>query len=247
LSAEDEVFDVRSLALGFRSGAVLADHRHPWGQLIFAEQGVMQVFTEHQAWTVPPTKAIWIPVALGHHIRMQSDVAMRTLYVAPHRAQSLGPAPLAVEVEPLLRHLILHILELGMLSPSVAAQDRLGGVLIDRLIDAPRQDLALPLPRDPRARNLADHLQASHADTTALDALARRHGASLRTMQRLFSKETHLTLEAWRQKARLIHAVSRLAAGSGVTQAAFDRGYRSVGAFTSAFKRQFNVTPGRYL
>ena len=55
-----------------------------------------------------------------------------------------------------------------------------------------------------------------------------------------------MTLEAWRQKARLIHAVGRLAGGASVTLAALDSGYQNVSAFIAAFSRHFGVTPGRY-
>ena len=62
----------------------------------------------------------------------------------------------------------------------------------------------------------------------------------------MFPRETGLTLEAWRRKARLIHAVGSLASGASVTVAALDSGYGSVGAFIAAFSRHFGVTPGRY-
>ena len=72
-------------------------------------------------------------------------------------------------------------------------------------------------------------------------------GASLRTLQRIFPRETGLTIETWRQKARLLHAIGGLSSGATVTETAFDCGYQSVAAFIAAFSRQFGVTPGRYL
>ena len=100
--------------------------------------------------------------------------------------------------------------------------------------------------RRQRALALAEHLQCAPGDRTDLRTLAAKYGASLRHLQRLFPEQTGLTLDAWRQKARLIHAVAALAAGERVTSAALDCGYDSPSAFISAFKRQFGVTPGRY-
>jgi AraC-like DNA-binding protein len=108
------------------------------------------------------------------------------------------------------------------------------------------QDLALPLPRDRRALALAAHLRDRPEDRRDLGVLAHEVGASPRTLQRLFPSETGLTIEAWRRKARLIDAAAGLSSGAGVTAAAFDCGYRNVGAFITAFKHQFGVTPGRY-
>ena len=114
------------------------------------------------------------------------------------------------------------------------------------MTDARRLDLVLPLPSDRRALALAERLQEQPADPASLSDLARRAGASLRTLQRLFPAETGLTLEAWRQKARLIWSITRLSGGASVTAAAFDCGYDSPSAFITAFKRQFGVTPGRF-
>ena len=240
-------FDVRSLALTFRPGATLGRHAHAWGQLVFARAGVMRVATDIETWLVPPTKAIWIPAGLSHQILFGGEVAMRTLYIAPDRAAPLPLQPRALEVAPLLRELILHILGIGMLSPERPEHDRLAGLLIDLLREARAQDLSLPLPRDRRALGLAVLLQERPDDARGLADLTREAGASLRTLQRIFTGETGLTLEAWRQKARLIHSVACLTDGASVTDAALRSGYRSVGAFIGAFARQFEVTPGRYL
>jgi AraC-like DNA-binding protein len=150
------------------------------------------------------------------------------------------------EVAPLLRELILHILTIRTLHAESPGEARLAGLVVDLLLAARRTDLALPLPADRRARAMAERLQAEPAASASLAELARSSGASLRTLQRLFPAETGLTLEAWRQKARLIAAVAALSGGAPVTTTALDCGYESASAFISAFKRQFGVTPGRY-
>jgi AraC-like DNA-binding protein/quercetin dioxygenase-like cupin family protein len=246
LSRIGDGFDVRSLAVTFRQGAKLTRHDHPWGQLVFASAGVMAVTTAAGAWLTPSTRAIWLPAGLAHEIAMRGEVAMRTLYIAPERAVALPTEPAVLAVSPLLRQLILHILAIGMLDPTRQEHDRLAGLLIDLLRLAPPLDFFLPLPRDARALALAARLRAAPEDPRALAALAAEAGASLRTLQRLFPAETGLTLEAWRQKARLIHAAACLSSGASVTETAFACGYQNLGAFIAAFRRQFGVTPGRY-
>ncbi len=246
MSEAGDGFDVRSLAMTLRTGARVGTHAHPWGQLVFACSGVMRVATDGGAWLAPATKAIWLPAGVAHAIEIQGETAMRTLYVAGVRAEPLPRAPAVLEVTPLLRELILHIVHIGMLRPQTPEHDRLAGVLVDLIRAAREEDLFLPMPTDPRGAALARRLQDAPEAASDLDGLAERSGASLRTLQRIFPRETGLTLEAWRQKARLIHAVGRLASGASVTAAALDCGYRSVGAFIAAFRRQFGVTPGRY-
>ncbi len=239
-------FCVRSLAVTYADGAAERPHTHPWGQLVYGVSGVIRVATPGASWLSPATRAIWTPAGVVHALSMQGVVAMRTLYIAPSLATALPTTPAVLEVAPLLRELILHILGIGMLDPARAGHARLAGLLIDLLAAARPEDLMLPLPRDPRALILAQRIQAEPGERTDLTRLAAEAGASLRTLQRLFPSQTGLALEAWRQKARLIWAVAALSAGGAVTTTALDCGYDSVSAFIAAFKRQFGVTPGRY-
>ena len=237
---------VRSAATTYPDGYRLDRHDHPWGQLAFCNSGVMRVASDAAAWFSPPTRAIWLPAGAAHEIVMKGEVATRFLYICPELAEPLPAQPEVLEVAPLLRELILHILRLRMLHPSRPIEDRLARLLIDLTSQARRVDLVLPLPSDRRALALAEQLQDEPSNGASLGDLARRAGASLRTLQRLFPAETGLTLEAWRQKARLIWSITRLSAGASVSTAAFDAGYESPSAFIAAFKRQFGVTPGRF-
>ena len=239
-------FPVRGLAVTYRDGHRLDRHTHPWDQLVYAASGVMSVATPQAAWLVPPTRAIWVPGGTPHEIRMRGTVAMRTLYLAPAGGDERLAACRALEVAPLLRELILHIVRIGMLQVGDPAHDRLEGLLLDLLAAGETAPLVLPLPTDPRARGFAAHLLAEPDATTPLAVLARGSGASVRTLQRLFLKETGLSPEAWRGRVRMQQAVVSLSAGVPVTQAALDCGYDSVSAFIAAFKRAFGTTPGRY-
>jgi AraC-like DNA-binding protein len=245
LSAFAEGYLVAGTA-DYPNGLRLDWHDHDWAQLTFCLAGVMRVASEHAIWLSPPTRAVWLPAAVQHAIDMQGEVAARFLYLSPELSQTLPAEPVVFEVPPLLRELILHILTIRTLHADRPAEARLAGLVVDLLRAARRTDLALPLPADRRARVLAERLQAAPADQASLAALALAAGASLRTMQRVFPAETGLTLEAWRQKARLIAAVAALSGGAPVTTTALDCGYESPSAFIAAFKRQFGMTPGRY-
>jgi len=71
-------------------------------------------------------------------------------------------------------------------------------------------------------------------------------GASLRTFERLFLDETKLSLAAWRRQSRLLASLSLLAEGKSIAEAAHAVGYDSVGAFSTAFKQCFGISPSRY-
>jgi AraC-like DNA-binding protein/quercetin dioxygenase-like cupin family protein len=246
LSPPGEPFDVRSLAVTYPDGAGEVRHRHSWGQLVYGISGVIRVETDAGAWLAPPTRAIWLPPGVFHALFMKGQVAMRTLYITPERAAPLPADAAVLEVAPLLRELIAHVTGIGMLDPTLPEHDRMAGLLVDLLVEARAPDLFLPMPADRRAAAFARRLQDDPGVRTPLADLARQAGASLRTLQRLFPRETGLSLDAWRQKARLIQAVASLSRGDPVAVVAHACGYDSQSAFIAAFKRQFGVTPGRY-
>jgi AraC-like DNA-binding protein len=246
LSEAGDGFLVRSLASTYPDGFQIGDHDHPWGQLVYGRSGVMRVMAGGRSWLTPATRAIWLPAFQPHTIRMRGAVAMRTLYIAPELARALPDEAVVMEIAPLLRELILHVLAQGMLDPAIPEHARVAAVLIDLLAAAPREDLALPLPDHAGALAVAERVQDDPSDRSDLGSLARAAGASLRTLQRVFPRETGLSLEAWRQKARMIHAVALLSAGASVTTAALDCGYETPSAFIAAFKRTFGTTPARY-
>lgn len=72
-----------------------------------------------------------------------------------------------------------------------------------------------------------------------------RHGP--RTLSRRFVSETGFTFTQWRQQARVLRALERLADGVTVTAVALDLGYDNVSAFIDMFRRTLGTTPGQYV
>jgi AraC-like DNA-binding protein len=93
---------------------------------------------------------------------------------------------------------------------------------------------------------VCDAILAAPADARALEAWAAEAGASARTLARLFQRETGMSFAQWRQQARLLESLRRLAAGDAVTAVAIDCGYRSPSAFAAMFRRALGVAPTAY-
>ena len=70
---------------------------------------------------------------------------------------------------------------------------------------------------------------------------------SIRTFSRFFHTQTALGFAAWRQRACVVLALSRLAAGDAVTSIALDFGYDSPAAFSTMFRRLLGTPPSSYL
>jgi AraC-like DNA-binding protein len=236
---------VRTYPVTFLHDVTEPPHDHAWHQLTFAARGHLEVITDDARHIVPADRAVWVPAGTQHAEHMRAPISMRSIYisrnvprppVAPDRVRTIAVAPL-------LRELILHISRIGALDRRVPAQARLVGVLLDQLAAARDVSLALPSPRDPRARRFADLVTRAPGDDSSIAALARRAGASLRTIERCFLRETGVAVGDWRRRVRLFHALRLLEDGGSVTGVALEVGYASTSAFSQAFTRQFGRSP----
>ncbi len=237
---------VVTLANDYPSGYEIAPHRHARAQLVYASQGVMTVTAAAGSWVVPPQRAVWMPAGAEHAVRVNRAISMRSLFIRPESAPGLPKACRVVTVSSLLRALILRAMAVPPLYDEAGPDGRILRVILDELRALQSAPLHLPRPGDARLLRVTEALIADPADARPLDAWARAAGASPRTLARLFAKETGLTFRAWRQRARLLHALVELAARKPVTSVAFEAGYDSPSAFIAAFKREFGTTPARY-
>lgn len=237
---------VRTFAVRYASGYQIPWHAHDWHQLIYASEGVMWVHTAQGDWVVPPNRGVWVPAGVQHSIDMSGKVLVQTLYFAQTASSSFPEQCCAVNVSPLLRELIRHGVALGTLDHTKPAMARLVGVLVDQVNALPTIPLQLPLPTDERAQAACDWLRLHPDDPGLIKQIAKRVGASARTLERLFQQQTGLTFGKWRQQLRLLHALRLLAAGRAVTAVALDVGYESTSAFIAMFKKALGTTPHRY-
>jgi AraC-like DNA-binding protein len=233
------------MAAEFRDGQAIAQHAHAWGQLIFSASGVMSVWTDQGSWVAPPHWAVWAPAGVAHSMRFTGATSLRTLYLRPGFA-GLSERSAVIAVSPLLRELILRAVELGFLDDREPIHVSMANLIVDELRVQSTPALDLPLPRSALLRRIADHLVQTPDDRSSHTALARRFGASARTIERGFTVETGLSFGRWRRQARFLHALRRLGAGALVKQVALDAGYRSPSAFIAAFHAAHQNTPGRY-
>ncbi|MGW3295170.1 AraC family transcriptional regulator [Streptomyces xiamenensis] len=236
--------DVLPIGTDYPPGHVLDWHEHRRAQFLYGATGVMIVDTAEGTWTVPPQRAVLIPAATRHRVRMLG-VSTGSLYVEPRAVPWWPAACRVVDVPPLLRELLLTA------TGFPADYDRSGraGCVIALLL---HEIAALrPLPfqvRIPASAALAALCRAYLAapDTGVSNTeWAARAAMSERALTRRFRAETGDSPAVWRARARMLTAVPLLATAS-VTEVAGRLGYATPAAFTAAFTRTFGVPPSRF-
>ncbi|OWY29284.1 AraC family transcriptional regulator [Herbaspirillum robiniae] len=238
---------VVAFARELRYRDLLTSHSHRRGQLLYAVDGVMQVRTPQGVWLVPPQRALWVPPFVEHEIRMLSNVSMRTLYIGEEEGRGIGERCRLLEVSVLLRELILALLA----ESNDYRPDSRGGhvaeLIMSELSRAPAIPVEIPWPRDRRLVAICEAILDDPGRQFALADWAGLGGASVRTVIRLFPKETGLQFRHWVQQVHLSEALVRLANGEPVGVVAQALGYKSQSAFSNMFRKALQTTPNHYL
>jgi len=86
-------------------------HTHSDHQLAWAAAGVLIVRTGTATWTLPPSRALWIPAGLRHETLSAGTATMRTLYIRPELCPISWPDFTPVAASPLLAELIGYLAE----------------------------------------------------------------------------------------------------------------------------------------
>ena len=235
-----------AMEVDYPSGSSTGVHAHPRGQLLHAIEGVMIVRSGAGSWVVPPNRAVWLVAGLEHEVQMCGEVKIRTVFVDPAAASHLPGESCVLAVSPLLRELIVAAVAIPTDYVPGSRDERLLLLLLDELKELDVLPLHLPMPRDSRLQAVCRALSKRPDDTTTAEQWADRLGIAAKTIHRLFAKETGMTFGQWRQQARLLFALERLARGDRIIDVALDSGYASQSAFTAMFRKHFGVPPGLF-
>lgn len=228
------------------SGSSTGWHSHPRGQLLYAISGVMVIHSDAGTWVIPPSRALWLAADVHHDVHMSGDVQMRTAYIDASQVGRLPNESCAISVSPLLRELLVAAVRIPMDYPLGGREERLMALLVDEIRVSSTLALHLPLPHDGRVRRICDALLAQPADTATAADWAARVGVGAKTIHRLFVKETGMSFAQWREQARLLLALRRIAEGERIIDIAFDCGYASQSAFSAMFRRHFGAPPSAF-
>ena len=234
---------ISTLAYEYPAGYNVPEHAHDSDQLIYATRGVMEVSACQRLWLTPPHLALWIPARTRHRIRMPREVSMRTLYLKRGLVPGAPEVCTVIHVSPLFRELVVEAVRIGHLRMKNRLHCALRDLIVSQLQNASPIPMFVALPQDSRALGVAQAFIANQADTPSLDAMCRRVGVSVRTIQRTFRREVGTTFEFWRRQMRLMKGIELLVEGCSVKVVAAEVGYRQPSAFVELFRQTLGMTP----
>lgn len=216
-------------------------HSHQAGQLWRIAAGLLVIETPLGRSVVPAKHIGWIPPGQQHAAFSESAIEGCAVYLDPAHCEGLPEEATLFESDDFTDALFSRL--------SVAGSEydpRKLILLLEELALASQVRFYLPVPTDPRLKNVVRKLLQSVDDNQTVESRASRAGMSVRTFNRRFSAETGMNFVNWRQLARVMQAMEWLAAGKPVGWIALSCGYSSVSAFIEVFRTWTGKTPGQW-
>ena len=174
---------------------------------------------------------------------MNGVVQMRSLYVNGAAGAGMPSSCVVLNVTPLLKELIVRAVALPATYDENGDEGLLMRLLMAEVRRLPPCALDLPLPESADLTRLCERLLADLSTRRPCDLDANDLNTSTRTLYRRFLRETGITFARWKQQARLLESIRRLAEGVSVTTVALDLGYESPSAFSTMFRRSLGIAP----
>lgn len=222
----------------FSNGSATGWHSHARGQVLYATHGLMLAETEAGAWAVPTGHALLLPPGIRHDISMHGEVRMLTTYVAPDEWMSVaGSYCQVIKATRLFDAALAALCEEPVLYELEGRGAHLASVIFDEIGRAEIAELALPLPRARRLREICRRLIENPALPGDLDEWAEAIATSRRTLTRTFRDETGMSFTAWKRQLRKLQSLKLREEGFPVKSIAARVGYQSPQALRAMMKR----------
>jgi len=235
-----------AMDVNWPDGSSTGWHSHPRGQLLYAIEGVMTIHASVGTWVVPPNQALWLTAGMRHEVKMSGEVKVRTVFIDAMRIKTLPSETCVIDVSPLLKELIVAATRIQRDYARGGRDDLVMRLLLEELRVSNVLPLHLPVPGDVRIRSICEALIDDPSNASTAEQWAQQVGVTAKTVHRLFLKETGMSFSRWREQARLLYALRRVAGGERIIDIALDCGYTSHSAFTVMFRRNFGKSPSAF-
>ena len=240
-----DALDRALVAIGndYPAGHLLDAHAHRRAQLLYGATGVMLVLSEDGGWVVPPQRRL--DPGRRHAPGADAGVSTRSAYIEPGAARAdRGPAKWW-RCRRCCASCCWRPWTCRRSTTGKGATARWPGCCCTRWT-ARRRCRCTSRCRATLGALCQAFMAAPDIRSRPQDWAGRLH-MSPRSFSRHFREHTGMSYAQWRQRACVVLALARLAAGDPVTVIALDFGYQGPAAFSTMFRRVLGAAPSAYL
>ena len=227
----------------FAAGTTHPPLRAPWGKLLYSIEGIAEFTIEGERFLAPPSYAIWIPPQVLHESITAHDIQFASTYIHTDLCAQLPGHACTLTLTELVRAINNDFAMRDIAIPLSEEDHRLAMVLLDCVRRAPRHDLFLPSTDDALLAPVLAALRRDPTDRRSTAEWAFSAGTTERTFLRHCQKNLGMPFHQWRQRLRLVEAVTRLNSGRSVRAVSDEFGYSTPSAFIAMIKQMTGMSP----
>lgn len=227
-------------------------HSHKKGQLVYVESGFQYITINEKIYLLPQNHAVWIPPNAVHKTNSHSEkIKLMIMFSDLDNNDDVFYQFITVfSVPPVLKEMIKYTEKWSKNQVENARETLFLKALFNELPQFVAQSLQLhlTLPEDKRLAKAIEHLHSHYREDVKIEDLSEIALVSLRTLERIFKKETGLTLSKYQQMLRIIKSLELLSSNElTISEIAYAVGYKSVQAFTKSFLTVMKYRPSEFI
>ena len=223
------------------------EHMHARGQLTFVEEGYQYFHTGKSIYLVPQNHVVWIPSNLKHKTSSESTaVNLMVLLFKPILSHDFYNQVHVFPCPPVLREMLRYARKWNRLLETDQEEQVFLHALLNSLPNfcEDNEALQIPVPADPRLKTVCNYIHTNYAEGLNIELFASFANMSPRNLQRIFSKETGITIQKYVQLVRIIKSMALIDSKLyTLSEIAFKIGYQSLAAFRASYSSILKKRP----
>lgn len=227
---------------------VVTPHSNLWGDFNLSLNGTLELNVAEQTYLSPPSYGLWIPPQTEHCCTAVDDQLTHYICISihPQLCQSLSQSTKTLSIRPFLRHTIEEVLEQQKQGiPSSPYYQHLLELLVDQIQNSVCYEHYLPQTNHPTLKPILEHLSDTTRFPQSLQEILDTFQITERHALRLSQEHLKLSLSEWRNRAKIIYAISLIQQGVSIKKISLDLGYQHTSSFIEFFKRYTHQTPAQ--
>ncbi|ASK29971.1 AraC family transcriptional regulator [Chryseobacterium sp. T16E-39] len=221
------------------------------GQLVYVESGFQYLTVEGKMYLLPQNHAAWIPAKAIHKTNSHSErIRLMIMFFDSTKDDSFYNTVNVFSVPPVLKEMIRYAEKWSRDTDESDDENIFLKALYNELPNfvADSIQLHISLPKDKRLTQAINHLNTHYTQDLKMEDLSDIASLSLRSLERIFKKETGLTLIKYQQMLRIIKSLELLSANEWtISEIAYQVGYKSLQAYTNSFQSVMQYRPSDFI
>lgn len=226
-------------------------HYHKKAQIVYVESGFQYLTVNEKIYLLPQNHAAWIPPNAIHKTNTHSEkIKLMILFFDAPETNDFYQQVHIFSVPPLLKEMIKYAEKWSKKKEDDPNERVFLFALLNELpqLVAESLQLYMSLPEDFRLKKAVNYLHLHYTEDVKMEEISSLTSLSLRSLERIFKKETGLTLSKYQQMLRIIKSLELLSSKEWtISEIAFKVGYKSVQAFTNSFMNVMQYRPSEFL